>query len=270
MLADKVWYQDGATVVAAVALGVSLVSSLISMWHTEVKDKQDAHLDLRTVLQRLLALPKESIDLRDKYKGSSDLDTINLALNLEMTFLASQGALLARKLGEKLVTVPEYLTLARAQCDVFNYTAQSEFIEHALNLANTANDLIAALRDAATFQFARGNYDAGRAKLSQALATFETYKGYDPGTVAVTKAQIRYNWAQLEGAIGNFEGAQQQLTEAMDMLAQAPVTPYGDMLKQQIQVFWNAPPTTAAAVTNPVQVAGAPIAARASVPVAAP
>jgi hypothetical protein len=38
MVADHAWYKDGATVVAAVALGVSLVSSVISSWYTKNKD----------------------------------------------------------------------------------------------------------------------------------------------------------------------------------------------------------------------------------------
>jgi tetratricopeptide (TPR) repeat protein len=264
MVADHAWYKDGATVVAAVALGVSLVSSVISSWYTKNKDKDTAHLDLRTVLQRLLQLPKESMDLRDKYKDreANERDSLvamgdNL-LWMEKTFLTSQGAVLARKLGPKLVSAPEYLTLSRAQGDVFNITAQHEFIDHACQTANTANDTITALQEAGGFQFARGNFDEGRASLKKALQVFDTYKGYDGGTVAVTYARSHLYWAQLERGHGHFTETNQQLEQAVEVMANAPVTPNGEIVKQQIAGFWSGGTTGGPAVTNPVQ---APVAA---------
>jgi tetratricopeptide (TPR) repeat protein len=236
MAAEVAWYNDGATVVAAVALGVSLVSSLISMWHTRSQDMQSAHLDLRAVLQRLLALPKETMDLQQKYKDDpNSLLSVNELSRQEMTFLASQGAGAVRKLGDKRVSSAEYLTIGTAQAAVFDFKSQEEFLQKACETAHSANDELAALRLLANAMFSQQRVEEARADLQKALNIFSKYSGYDPATVAVANAITHIQWAGLEAGIGNIEGAQQHLAPVEAVMASLPPSPVTKMLNDLIK-----------------------------------
>ena len=238
--AHTVWYKDGATIVALFALLFSIVSSVIASWHARTQDIQTAHLDLRAVLQRLTALPKESIEIGYKYSGRPDIVmAMSAQLLQEMSFLARQGADLTRRLGPKLVSSAEYLAIANAQHQVYNYKDEEDFNEQARKSATTANDKLAALRAAASLRFVQGRVDDGREELQKALEIFKDYTGYDPVTMAATNGNTHLLWAVLERQLGRPEIAEQQIELVEAAAASLPPSPARASLTDQIALLRN-------------------------------
>jgi tetratricopeptide (TPR) repeat protein len=212
LAAHEAWYDDGATVVAAVALGVSLVSSLISMWHTRSQDMQSAHLDLRAVLQRLLTVPRDGQEMKAKYKDDPLAYQIAYStLQQELNVLASQGAKAVRLLGPERVSSPEYLTIGRAQMDAGDYETYKKFIGQACDRAITPRDRVFASCEKANFLFQEGHAPEGRKEFEGALACLQYYPPFTPGSEVKQSITDRYQfelqWARCEWSLaGNVQG----------------------------------------------------------------
>jgi hypothetical protein len=258
-----IWYKDAATVIALVSLLVSLAASAITIIHTRTQDLQTAHLDLRAVLQRLLAVPKEGLELRETYKGNDDhINFVNTLLQQELNVLASQGANAVRMLGPKVVSSPEYLTIARAQSDAGNAAAQREFITLACSVAKTPGDKLMALRDSGGAMFMDGNVQEGRRQYEAAMQVLNGAAPKSPEFAVTFGVDTQLTWAMLESRIpDNLAVAQAHITQAEQIAGSLPPGPLRDALEKRIQVFVNGPGADSAGATGgtgTVQAGGAP------------
>jgi tetratricopeptide (TPR) repeat protein len=280
MVEPHVWYKDGATVVAAVALAVSLVSSLISMWHTRAQDRQTAHVDLRVVLQRLLSISLDNRERIAKYNeqiakcesgGKSEenektiatsresIAFVNTLALQEMNVLASQGAKSARLLGRKLVASPEYLTIARAQAEAGNFEAQGEFIKLACDTAKTPMDRLSALRDSATYLFSSGRVPEGRVDFAAQVEILKNVSHYAPAFIASANVELQLAWGRMEENLaGDTQAAQEHLSVAINIANSVGPGDIHDALMEQIHAAFKPTPQGATGtVPGPASVAPA-------------
>src|SRR2546426_3294976 len=61
------WYKNISTILSVVALLFSFGTTYVSYHRTSVQDIQSRRQELRGLLQRLAALPKENVDIQKKY-----------------------------------------------------------------------------------------------------------------------------------------------------------------------------------------------------------
>ena len=237
------WYDDGATVVAAVALGVSLISSLISMWHTRSQDMQSAHLDLRAVLQRLLTVPRDGQEMKSKYKDDPLAYQIAYStLQQELNVLASQGAKAVRLLGPERVSSPEYLAIGRAQMDAGDYETYKKFIGQACDSAITPRDRVFASCEKANFLFQEGRAQEGRKEFEGALECLQYYPPFTPGSEVKQSITDRYQfelqWARCEWSLaGNVEGTVEGIGRMRALIQALPPSTQRDAMIAGIADF---------------------------------
>src|SRR5437016_12374288 len=93
----KPWYREVSTLISFLALTFSFGTTFVSYRRTESQDIQNSRQELRGLLQRLSALPKENVENMRKYKDDVEARTIiGGFINQENSLLARQAAELAR------------------------------------------------------------------------------------------------------------------------------------------------------------------------------
>jgi tetratricopeptide (TPR) repeat protein len=290
MEAPQVWYKDGATVVAAVALAVSLVSSLISMWHTRAQDLQTAHVDLRAVLQRLLTVALENKERIEKYEdqiaqyteqiaqGNGDaralalaeqnialarqnIDFVNTLAAQEMNVLAAQSAKSVRSLGKTRVVSAEYMAIARAQEEAGDFDAQGDFVQKAVETAKTNNDKRNALFDSANYLFKHRRFDEGRGQFQQFLEVLRGNENFTPDQIAAAAMELHLVWAGAEvQKAGDLTAANAQIQAAGQIIQSLPEGTFRQTLQKSLDDFVGGgePPSKVPEVPPPARATSTP------------
>lgn len=232
---SKPWYRNVATLLSIIALAFSFGTTYVSYRRTIVQDIQNTRQELRGLLQRLAALPRENLEAGKKYSddpGSRGL--VSGFLNQENALLARNAAELAKKLSDKWVSATEYYSIAVALQSSYDLAAANEFLDNALKANPDFNTEISCLRMVAGMKFTQGQPEAGRVEYQKALGIFSKYPQYDPYTRATTNVWTELNWAFSEGANNGFSLANQHVDNAEGIVAPLPRSPGVDMLKSQV------------------------------------
>jgi hypothetical protein len=232
----KVWYKDASTIVAALALAFSFGTTFVSLRRAEVQDVQSTRQELRGLLQRLTALPKENIEAQIRYKGDPNALGASYSLVSEETaLLTRQAAELAKKLPRNSVSATEYYAIANSMQNSYNLAGEKEFLKLSMDAAKDFNDEIATLRASANLEFIEAHPEAGRVVYQQALNIFAKYPGYDQYTVASTNILTEQLWANSEAGLGSRALVGQHIVNAENILGTLGPGPYTDFLRSQIE-----------------------------------
>ena len=198
----KPWHKNASTILSVSALLFSFGTTYVSNRRIAAQDIQTNHQQLRTILQRLAALPKENVELGKKYADDpASLATVGGFINQENTLLVRYAADLAKKLPAEMVSSVEYYAIALALQGAYDIRGAKEFMSLAVKTASDFNTEIGALRSAAHLEFISGNPAAGRAQYVNALNIFSKYAGYDPFTVGDTNIRTELSWAYSEAGV---------------------------------------------------------------------
>jgi hypothetical protein len=231
----KIWYKDFPTIISVAALLFSFGTTYVSYRHTETQDIQSQRQDLRGILQRLTALPKENLEMMKRYQG--DGFAIGLAgsiTNQENAMLARQAAEIARQLPKEKISATEYYSIAMAMGNALNFTAQKEFLQLCIENAKDFSDYIAALRASANLEFVSGHPEAGRVRYQEALNVWQKYPGYDQFTKTSTDVWTQLSWAGSEASMGTPLNVNQHIQDAENLLNSLPLGQGSDMLRGQV------------------------------------
>jgi hypothetical protein len=231
----KPWYQNISTWLSAIALLFSFGTTYVSYRRTVDQDIQSSRQELRGLLQRLAALPKENVDIRKKY--ADDPGSINLVggfINQENALLARQAAELAKRLPGNLVSGTEYYAIAVSLQNSYDLSGADEFLKYSAQAAKDFNTEIAALRTTANLQFVQGRPEAGRVEYQRALNIFSKYPGYDHFTKTSTNIWTELAWAFSETGVGSLALAHQHVDNAKALANGLPHSPGAEMLKAQV------------------------------------
>src|SRR5262249_5796573 len=99
---SKQWYKNVSTLLAVIALLFSFGTTYVSNRRISAQDILSARQELRGLLQRLAALPKENIDIGKKYeKDATSAAAVSSLINQENSLLARNASEIARKLPTK-------------------------------------------------------------------------------------------------------------------------------------------------------------------------
>jgi tetratricopeptide (TPR) repeat protein len=231
----KPWYRDASTLIAMMALLFSFGTTFVSYHRTEVQDIQAARQELRGILQRLSAIPREEIAASKQYAGDANtIFAISQLDNQENSILVRQALEIARKLPRNMVSATEHYAIAYAQQHAYDLLGAKESIRLATERATNFNDEIAAIRSGAYLDFLTGDYPEGRARFEQALNIFAKFPDYDPYTKISTSISTELAWGSSEAGIGQFSLALQHTGQAQKLVDTLPQSPGSDGLRQQI------------------------------------
>jgi hypothetical protein len=230
------WYRDISTIISVTALAFSFGTTFVSYHRTEMQDIQASRQELRGILQRLSAIPRENLEAAKRYAGDqSSIAGVSQLYNQESTMLSRQAAEIAKRLPKNLVSGTEYYAIAVAFQSSYNLSAAKEFLNLAMAVANNFNDEIGAIRSSANLDFITGRPEEGRVLYQQALNIFAKYPGYDPYTIASTHIYTEIFWGGSEVGIGQFQLATQHADNAQRIVEALPASMGSDGLKAQIE-----------------------------------
>lgn len=232
---DSIWFKIVPVLISVLALIFSFGTTFVSYKRTVEQDTLALRGELRVLIQRLAALPKENLEALKKYAD----DPMSFALvsgfiNQENNLLSKQAENLLNKLPESQISSTDYYAVSNALGIARNYDSATKFLYKSLEVANGLDDEVGALRNLAGLMFVTGRIGDGRATFQRALDVFGKYKGFDPFTIASTNIFTEISWAMAEASTNSFDLASQHLARADQIGAGLPAGPNSQIVKSQI------------------------------------
>jgi tetratricopeptide (TPR) repeat protein len=247
----KPWYKQASTLLSILALLFSFGTTYVSDRRTSAQDVENSRAELRALLQRMAALPKENFEITQKYpENAAAQNVLSGYLNQENAFLSRQAAEIAKKLPKDRVSATEYYAIALALQQSYNLDSSKEFLHLALESAKDFNDEIAVLRTNANLLFVTGKPEAGRVEYQKALDIFSKYPNYDNFTRNSTHIWTELAWSFAERNLGFMELCSQHIGNAEHLLGNLLPGPGAEQLRNQIQQAKSGSPG-GKSVTNP-------------------
>jgi hypothetical protein len=231
----KPWYRDLSTMMSVLALVFSFGTTYVSCRRTAAQDLLSTRQDLRSLLQRMAALPKENVEIAKKYADDPASQTlVSGFINQENTLLAKQAAELTRLLPPRTVSATEYYAVALALQNAYDLAGASEFFTRAVDAAGDFNTDIGVRRARANLFFLLGRPDEGREAYRQAADIFLKYPGFDSYTKTATSVQTELSWAYSEANAGFASAVAEHLKKAEDLIGGLQPSPGTTMLRAQV------------------------------------
>ena len=232
---DQGWYRDPAVVISVLALVFSFGTTAVSYYRTRRQDLHDARTELRVLIQRLSALPRENAELMQRYSEHPlTAGMFSALVNQENALIAKQAAEVVDRIRAH-VSATEYLAVANALNASGIFPAASVLYERAVAAARDVNDAANALRTYAASLFQAGDPGRGRIQFQMALNIFSKYPTPNAAYVASTHIVTERSWAQTEFASGSPQDAKAHLEKAAWYAAQLPPGEFTDQLNSQIR-----------------------------------
>jgi tetratricopeptide (TPR) repeat protein len=217
------WYKNVPTILSVVALLFSFGTTFVSYKRTQSQDIQNERVELRSLLQKLSSLPRESIEISKRYEKSdpNTLSQINSYFSQENDLLARQAAEIAKKLPPELITSTEYFVISLALDKGYNIDSAKELMTKAIDVSTDLNDRLGALRKRAEMLFKTGQPEAGRVDFQRALNVFSDFNkpSFSDYTKKIQHVVTELNWAYSEATYGVRDTALQRLSNAENHLS---------------------------------------------------
>jgi tetratricopeptide (TPR) repeat protein len=253
--AKKPWFKNVSTLISVAAFLFSFGTTIVSYRRTTEQDIHNLRSELRVLLQRLAALPRENVEITQKYVAEpSIVAVLSGYVNQENLLLSRQADEAIKRLPRDQVSATDYLAVALALEQSRNFDSAIENFNNALSAATILDDEVAALRLLGSLEMMAGKSGQARSHFQQALDIFGKYRTYDDLTKLNTNFLTEMTWAGAEANSHNLDIAQQHLNKADQITDSLPKGLQTDMYKAQIAQFKNGLQGTALPNAPPVSV----------------
>jgi tetratricopeptide (TPR) repeat protein len=230
---DRAWYRSPEGLVPVLSLLFALLTAGISGgWAMSQHDaaeqrlrqqqSHDTETELRAVLQRLNALPKENALLYEQLSDPAVSSSLGSFVNTENTMLLDQSVELIEQIPDR-VSATEYVTVAWfMQSWVGDYEEAERLYQRATERAIASGDAFGYLSTArgyAQLLFSIGRIDDGRARYRDALGVHERFQDDRPTVASYAHwldGATELQWSQAELGQGNCAEAREHLEESRE------------------------------------------------------
>jgi tetratricopeptide (TPR) repeat protein len=246
--------MDISTFIALAAFLFSFGTTIVSYRRSNKQDIHNLRTELRGLLQRLAALPKENMEIIQKYASDPNaVAVLSGYVNQENLLLAKQAADVITRLPQNQVSATDYLAVAQALQQSRAFTEATANFRKALAAAKLLDDEVAALRMLAGMEIVTGKIGDGRVHFQQALDLFGKHLGYDEVTKNYTNflTELQWSWAELYGHA--MDAAKQHFNQAEHCLGKLPSGPQTEIMKGQLNQL-----RTALSANGPADPSAAP------------
>ena len=223
-LGRKSWYARFAGSISAIGAVISVIGSAISFNSARQQELQAQHAEVRGIVEKLGRLPREHIELQQKFMGNgAAIAQVSGLINYEMKVLAQRASYLIEKI-PGLVAPAERLYIGNALLYANLWTqAEREFAAVKAS-ASELEDVVTAQRFIAQMLFAKGHVERGRAELAESKAAIgkRVAQGFDPVLAGRLDVTTEARWASLEAAQKNCAEYEAHLRQAWQQMQGMP------------------------------------------------
>lgn len=235
---DAPFFKTSSFWISIGALVFSVATTLWSSVKADAQEMQASRQELRVLLQRLAALPKENLEASRKYATDQvAAQTIGSLINQENAILARQAAEITAKLSKAMVSSTEYYAVAMALENAYELGPTRRLLNLSIETAAERGDFaseIGARRGLAYLDFMTGKPDDGRNGYRAAKDIFARYPDFDQYTKVNTGFLTEMNWASAEAIARLPDQVRAHLDAAAALLTELPPSPGLDGMRQQI------------------------------------
>lgn len=236
MSLDKPWFKEPSSIVAALALIFSLVTTALSFARDWRLDQQADRAELRQLIQRLSTLPREELELKQKLIDQPhDMTRFLGIVANEGTMLIGQALDIMERI-PKLVGASELTAVAAALVSAGRTAeARALYLQAAEHPRATAREVVPSYRQLGYYEFQLGRIEQAREHFAKAVNVFQDrFPNEDPSFVNYTHTYTQAYWASYEAAAGQCDEAQTHLEDA-DRRFQAAPNAFVPAMRQQIE-----------------------------------
>lgn len=234
-------YKNIPVMISIIALLFSFSTTYVSYERTKQQDIHALRAELRNLLQRLSSIPKDEVELRQKYSLTPATVSLLSGYNAqEHGLLTRQAAEILRRLPKEQVSSVEYTSVGRALLSIDNDTALL-FLNRGAEVATSLVDEVTATRTHAHLLFTVGKSEEGRVLFKKAIALEAKYRADDP----MTHVQTELAWASSEHQTGARDAVQERVKSMDEYVAAMPDGPMKELVKTHVtqnSVFFRGPP----------------------------
>lgn len=227
------WYKSPSLIISLLALLFSFGTTIVSFHRAYQEDIRQARTELRGILQRLTALPKENFELYRKYKDDPEGQSLTGSFTEESVLLTRQATDIVERFPDYL-SANEYYSVAYALAKAGATEMLSIYLDRALGQGADPYTRPAILRLYGTYLLNIGRVADGRKMFEQALQMWRDYPDANEQFKRTTDAYTEMTWASAEASINNIEDAKSHVRKAFDLLkvSAIPSPPDQSMLVQ--------------------------------------
>jgi hypothetical protein len=199
--------------ISAIALILSLTSLYVTESRAREKERRDHRAELRQLVQRLLALPKENAEaLKNLTEDAYGASTAQGAIQIENSILSLQASELAEELDDQgLVDPAEHLAIAGALGQGNHSERAIWHAERGLSEARNFTEKSVALQVAGKIYFKMGDVVEGRNCFNQLAEELLAASSANPASSATILCMHYASWAHEEVARSNCQEAHTRL-----------------------------------------------------------
>lgn len=239
VMQPKAWYKEASTIIAALAVVFSLGTAMASYIQVDSQNKRAARGELRGIIQRLIALPKENAETLTTYKNNAVvLNILSSNINLEYVLLSSQAVELVNRIPND-ISAPEYVSISQALINQGVMTQVPIFLDAGLKVSKDINSELALLRSYGNYLFLTGDINGGRKKYQSATNIFGKYSVTNQYFIESSNAHTEIAWANSEYTQGKCQQAKKLLKTALERTLKLPQGDWTDNLKGQVTFSQN-------------------------------
>ncbi len=194
------WYTQVPVIipmlVSVLALGFAFYTNHEAENRVSREEQHAQRAELRSLIQRLSALPKENFQLRQK--NPSEWRQLSGPIQRETLILARQSSELIHELAGR-VTSEEYVAVAFALSSAGQTVESEELTEEGLKAGpKDAAGEATLLRQLGNLRYANGDPKGGRERFAQAMEVYERYPMENRSAVANNATFTEIDWSETE------------------------------------------------------------------------
>ena len=210
-LQNKPWFKEGGVVVAVLALIVSIVSIGLQYRQTSQETAKKTREELRFVLNQVQSLRSEFHSMVASVDDPKKKVEVEIAINQRALILLEKAESLISEIPAENITMGEFSTFGNLLLNFNRLDTAHKYLEAAAEKAKSPLEIAGTKKDVARALFAKREFEAGRLKFTEALASVEGLSDL----LAQFQVPFIYEvWGEMERLFGNTETASQYLLKA--------------------------------------------------------
>jgi tetratricopeptide (TPR) repeat protein len=174
---DGPWYKNTGLTISAAAFFISVMTTVVSWYHTYQQDVAALQTQLRATLQQTNQLALLNIELPAKFKDSqNDFLNASSTLNTQNLMFAQQAYSIAKALGNAASSL-QLTATAAALINSGQIGLAEEMLSSAVDRAANSTEYTSAARTLAAIQFQGGRRDEAIATFKNIVQVFDRFPG---------------------------------------------------------------------------------------------